>query len=123
CVPTSLLTPGTAWNLTKMALQTCWPVKPAKAAPETVNEALSPGASPRFGEPPEKLPDGPVVKPKSSTTLLNPAGTLPRAASEKSKVEVKLGACEPVNPFRPDELALPSGGRSNPIAVIVEVDP
>jgi len=106
-----------------MALQICDSVNPANAAPVTVNEALSPGSSPSFTEPPLKLPEGPVVKPKSNTTLLKPAGTLPRSASEKLKVEDKLGACEPVKPFSPDALALPSGGKSNPIPVIVDVDP
>ena len=75
-----------------MALQICDSVNPVNAAPETVNEALSPGNSPSFGEPPAKLPEGPVVKPKSSTTLLKPAGTFPKSASEKLKVEVRLGA-------------------------------
>lgn len=106
-----------------MALQICDSVNPENAAPVTVNEALSPGNSPSFGEPPLKLPEGPVVKPKSSTTLLNPAGTLPKAPSEKLKVEVRVGACEPVKPFSPDELALPSGGKSYPIPVIVDVEP
>jgi hypothetical protein len=64
-----------------------------------------------------------VVKPKSSTTLLNPAGTFPRSASEKSKVDERLGACVPVNPLSPELLALPSGGKSKPMLVIVEVDP
>ena len=122
-VPTSLPTPGTFWNLTKIALQICVSLKPAKLAPLTVNDALSPGASPSFGDPPAKLPDGPVVKPKSSTTLLKPAGRLPRSPSEKLKVDPKLGACEPVNPLRPELLALPSGGKSKPMPVIVEVDP
>ena len=93
------------------------------AAPETVNEALSPGAKPKFVEPPAKLPEGPVVKPKSSTTLVKPSGTFPRAPSEKSKVDPRLGACEPVNPLRPELLALPTGGKSKPMPVMVEVDP
>ena len=97
-------------------------MNPENAAPVTVNEALSPGASPSFGEPPLKLPEGPVVKAKSSTVELKP-GTLPTFASEKLKVEDKLGACEPVKPFNPEALALPPGGKSNPIPVIVEVDP
>ena len=97
-------------------------MKPLNAAPVTVNDALSPGAKPSFVEPPEKLPEGPVVKPKSSTTLLNP-GTVPRSASEKLKVELRLGACAPVNPLRPEALALPSGGKSYPMPVIVDVDP
>jgi hypothetical protein len=111
-VPTSLPTPGTSWNLTKIALQICVSLNPANAAPVTVNDALSPGNNPKFGDPPAKLPDGPVVKPKSSTTLLKPAGTFPKFPSEKSKVDCRLGACEPVNPLRPELLALPSGGKS-----------
>jgi len=106
-----------------MALQICVSVKPVNAAPLTVNEALSPGSSPSFTDPPLKLPEGPVVKPKSNTTLLSPAGTLPRSASEKSKSEDKLGACDPVKPFSPEALAFPIGGKSKPIPVIVEVDP
>ena len=106
-----------------MALQICSSVNPVNAAPETVNEALSPGASPSFGEPPLKLPEGPVVKPKSNTTLLKLAGTLPKFPSPKMKVEDALGACEPVKPFSPDELALPTGGKSNPMPVIVDVEP
>src|SRR5262245_9742673 len=98
-------------------------VKPVNAAPETVNEALSPGRSPSLGDPPAKLPEGPVVNPKSSTTLLKPAGTLPRFPSEKSNVDERLGACRPVNPLRPEALALPSGGKSKPIPVMVAVDP
>src|SRR6185369_7630849 len=121
--PTSLPTPGTFWNRTKMALQICDSVNPVNAAPVTVNEALSPGNSPSFTEPPVKLPEGPVVKPKSSTTLLNPAGTFPRSASEKLKLDDKLGACIPVNPFSPDALAFPSGGRSYPMPVMVDVEP
>jgi hypothetical protein len=62
------------------------------------------------------------VNPKSSTTLFNPAGTLPRSASEKLNDEVKLGACDPVKPFSPEALALPVGGRSYPIPVIVDVE-
>jgi hypothetical protein len=87
-----------------------------------VNEALSPGASPSFGLPPLKLPEFPVMKAKSSTAELKP-GTVPRAASEKVKLEDKLGACIPVKPFNPEALALPIGGKSYPIPVIVEVDP
>ena len=98
-------------------------VKPAKAAPETVNDALSPGSSPSFTDPPEKLPDGPVVNPKSSTAELKPCGTFPRAPSEKVKFDDKLGACIPVKPFRPEALALPSGGKSKPMPVMVEVEP
>ena len=101
-------------------MQICCAVNPEKAAPVTVNEALSPGASPSFGEPPLKLPEFPVMKPKSSTAELNP-GTVPRAASEKVKFADKLGACMPVKPFNPEALALPRGGKSNPIPVIVEV--
>ena len=67
-----------------------------------------------------KLPELPVMKPKSSTAELNP-GTVPRAASEKVKFADKLGACMPVKPFSPEALALPKGGKSNPIPVIVEV--
>jgi hypothetical protein len=122
-VPTSLLTPGTFWNLTKTALQICSAVNPENAAPETVNEALSPGSSPSFTEPPEKLPDGPVMKAKSSTVVLKPSGTLPTSPSEKVKFEDRLGACIPVKPFNPEALALPPGGKSNPIPVIVDVDP
>lgn len=92
------------------------------AAPVTVNEALSPGANPSLVEPPLKLPDGPVIKAKSSTAELK-FGTLPNAASEKVKFADKLGACMPVKPFNPEALALPRGGKSNPIPVIVEVDP
>lgn len=106
-----------------MALQISASVKPVKAAPETVKEPLSPGSSPSFTEPPLKLPLGPVVNPKSSTTLLNPCGTLPRSASEKVKLDKRLGAWLPVKPLRPEPLALPTGGRSKPIPVMVEVDP
>ena len=65
--PTSLPSPpgassGTFWNLTKIALQICASVKPVKAAPETVNEALSPGVRPSFTEPPLKFPELPVMK-------------------------------------------------------------
>lgn len=109
------------WNLTKTALQICASVNPAKAAPVTVNEALSPGANPRFGEPPAKLES--VRNAKSSTVELKPAGTFPTSASEKVKVEDKLGACIPVKPFNPEALALPPGGKSYPIPVIVAVDP
>src|SRR6185369_17209586 len=118
--PTSLPTPGTFWNRTKMALQICDSVNPANAAPVTVNEALSPGASPSFGLPPAKF--APVMKPKSSTAVLK-FGTVPNAPSEKVKFDDKLGACMPVNPFNPEALALPSGGKSYPMPVIVEVDP
>jgi hypothetical protein len=59
-VPTSLPTIGTFWNLTKIALQICASVNPLKAAPDTVNDALSPGNKPSFTEPPLKLPEGPV---------------------------------------------------------------
>lgn len=126
-VPTSLpplpAASGTFWNLTKTALQICSAVNPVNAAPETVNEALSPGASPSFTEPPEKLPDGPVMKAKSSTAELKPCDTLPTSPSEKTKLEDRLGACMPVKPFNPEALALPAGGKSNPIPVIVDVDP
>jgi hypothetical protein len=37
------------------------------------------------------------------------------------KFDDKLGACMPVNPFNPEALALPSGGKSYPIPVMVEV--
>jgi hypothetical protein len=113
--------PGTLWNLTKTALQICDSVSPENAVPVTVNEALSPGASPSFGLPPVKL--GPVMKAKSNTFELKFAGTLPTFASEKVKFADKLAACMPVKPFNPEELALPPGGKSNPIPVIVEVDP
>ena len=125
--PTSLppLPParGTFWNLTKIALQISASVNPAKAAPETVNDALSPGSSPSFTEPAEKLPELPVRNPKSSTAEPKPCGTFPRSASENVKFELKLGACIPVKPFRPEALALPSGGKSKPMAVMVEVEP
>ena len=98
-------------------------VNPANADPETVNDALSPGANPLFTEPLLKFPELPVRNPKSSTALLNPCGTLPRAASENVKVDDRLGACVPVKPFNPEALAFPSGGKSKPIPVIVEVDP
>jgi len=114
---------GTFWNLTKIALQICASVNPVNAAPLTVKLALSPGSRPSPTEPPLKLPEGPVMNPKSSTTLLNPSGTLPRAPSEKVKFEDKLGACIPVNPFNPEALAFPSGGKSKPIPVIVDVEP
>jgi hypothetical protein len=55
--------------------------------------------------------------------LLSPAGTLPRAASEKLNVDERLGACIPVKPFSPEALAFPVGGKSKPMPVIVEVDP
>lgn len=123
--PTSLppLPParGTFWNLAKIALQISSSVKPANAAPDTVNEALSPGSNPRLTEPPEKF--GPVINPKSSTALLNPCGTFPRSPSLNVKSDERLGACAPVKPLRPEALALPVGGKSKPIAVIVEVDP
>ena len=48
-------------------------------------------------------------------------GTVPNAPSEKVKFDDKLGACMPVNPFNPEALALPSGGKSYPIPVMVEV--
>src|SRR5690349_19767917 len=50
-------------------------------------------------------------------------GTFPRSASEKLNVDDRLGACIPVNPLRPELLALPLGGRSKPMPVIVDVDP
>src|SRR5687767_3855463 len=124
-LPTSLppLPPasGTFWNLTKIALQICSSVNPANAAPDTVNEALSPGNRPSFTDPPLKLL--PVTNPKSSTALLKPCGTLPRSASENVKFDDRLGACMPVKPFNPEALALPIGGKSKPIPVIVEVEP
>ncbi|HEV2834986.1 MAG TPA: hypothetical protein VGW58_06700 [Pyrinomonadaceae bacterium] len=98
-------------------------MKPAKAAPVTVNEALSPGNNPSLLLPPEKFPEGPVRKAKSSTTLLNPAGRFPTSASEKVKLELRLGACDPEKPFKPDALAFPVGGKSKPMPVIVDVDP
>src|SRR5215217_7716812 len=88
-----------------------------------MKDALSPGANPSFTDPELKLPELPVKNPKSSTALLKPCGTLPRAASEKTKVAERLGACMPVKPFNPEALALPSGGKSKPMPVIVEVDP
>lgn len=127
-MPTSLppLPPasGTFWKRTKMALQISDSVKPAKAAPLTVNDALSPGSNPSFTLPPEKLL--PVMNAKSRTTgggLPKPCGTVPKSASENVKFDERLGACEPVKPSRPDEFALPRGGKSKPIAVMVEVDP
>jgi hypothetical protein len=39
------------------------------------------------------------------------------------KVELKLGAWLPVKPLRPLALALPVGGKSYPIPVMVDVDP
>jgi hypothetical protein len=39
------------------------------------------------------------------------------------KFEDRLGAWLPVKPFNPEALALPTGGKSKPIPVIVEVDP
>jgi hypothetical protein len=123
-VPTSLPNgAGTFWNLTKMALHICASVNPVNAAPVTVNDALSPGSNPSLTDPPLKLPEGPVVKPKSSTTELNPEGTFPRFASEKTKVDARLGACEPVKPFKPALLAFPVGGRSKPMPVMVAVEP
>ena len=98
-------------------------MKPLNAAPVTVNDALSPGSKPSFTDPPLKLLEGPVVKPKSRTMLLKPAGTAPKSASEKVKLEDRLGACVPVKPFNPEALALPSGGKSKPMPVIVDVDP
>ena len=49
-------------------------------------------------------------------------GTFPRSASEKVNVEERLGACMPVNPLRPELLALPVGGKSKPMPVIVDVE-
>src|SRR5215212_8371914 len=88
-----------------------------------MNDALSPGSKPSFTLPPLKLPLLLVIKPKSSTAALKPCGTFPKSPSEKVKFEDKLGACMPVKPFRPDALALPSGGKSKPMPVIVEVEP
>jgi len=125
--PTSLPSPpalsGTFWNLTKIALQICDSVKPVNGAPETVNEALSPGSKPSFTEPPLKFPELPVRNAKSNTAELKPCGTFPTSASEKMKFADKLGACMPVKLFSPEALALPSGGKSKPMLVIVEVDP
>ena len=98
-------------------------MNPVNAAPETVNEALSPGNSPSFTDPPLKVPEFPVMKPKSSTALLKPCDTFPKSASEKVKFEDKLGACAPVKPFNPEALAFPSGGKSKPMPVIVDVEP
>lgn len=70
------------------------------------------------------MPELPVMKPKSSTAVApNPCGTFPRSASEKVNDELRLGACIPVKPFSPEGLALPSGGKSKPMAVMVEVEP
>ena len=63
------------------------------------------------------------MNPKSSTTELKPWDTFPRSPSENVKFELKLGACIPVKPFRPEALALPSGGKSKPMPVMVEVEP
>jgi len=66
------------------------------------------------------------MKAKSRTTgggLPNPCGTVPSAASLNVKLDVMLGAWDPVNPLRPEGLAFPRGGKSKPIAVMVEVDP
>ena len=99
-------------------------MKPLNAAPVTVNEALSPGAKPSFTDPPLKVPEAPVINPKSKTTFVKLVpGTVPRAASEKVKLDERLGACIPVNPLRPEALALPVGGKSYPMPVIVDVDP
>src|SRR5215216_3147363 len=106
-----------------MALQICCSVNPVNAAPETVNEALSPGSKPSFTEPPLKSPDGPVRNAKSNTVELKPCDTFPTSASEKVKFADRLGACMPVKPFSPEVLALPAGGKSKPIPVIVDVDP
>jgi hypothetical protein len=102
-------------------LQICASVKPVNPAPLTVKLALSPGRRPSLTSPPAKVPLTPVTKPKSRT-LANP-GTAPRSASENEKFEDSEGACMPVNPFSPEALALPSGGRSNPIPVMVDVLP
>ena len=48
---------------------------------------------------------------------------MPAAASVNTKFADRLGACIPVNPFSPEALAFPNGGKSKPIPVIVEVDP
>jgi hypothetical protein len=119
-VPPEPAAVGTDSKYTKMELARSASVKPANAAPDTVKDALSPGKRPNAPVPELKLP--PVKKPKSSTALLKP-GTLPSTPSEKLKVEDRLGACMPLKPFRPDALALPAGGRSNPIPEIVEVEP
>ena len=50
-------------------------------------------------------------------------GTFPRSPSEKLNVDDRLGACVPVNPLRPEGLALPCGGKSKPMPVMVDVDP
>jgi hypothetical protein len=76
-----------------------------------VNEALSPGNNPSFTDPPLKVPELPVINPKSRTALLK-RGTVPRSASEKVKLDDRLGACDPVNPLSPEALALPVGGKS-----------
>ena len=57
------------------------------------------------------MPELPVIKPKSRTALLK-RGTVPRSASEKVKLDDRLGACDPVNPLSPEALALPVGGKS-----------
>src|SRR5215207_7616939 len=119
-LPPLLPAGGTSWNLTTIALQICDSVNPANAAPVTVNDALSPGASPSFTFPPRKL--GPVRNAKSSTKLFNPTATLPTSASEKVKVDDALAAWLPVNPLSPEPLAFPLGGRSKPMPVIVEVE-
>src|SRR5688572_28358565 len=122
-LPSPPATSGTFWNLTKIALQICSSVKPENAAPETMYEALSPGSKPSFTEPPLKLPELPVRNAKSNTVELKPCGTFPTSASENPKFADMLGACMPVKPFSPEPLALPAGGKSKPMLVIVEVDP
>ena len=39
------------------------------------------------------------------------------------KFDDRLGACIPVKPFNPEALAFPSGGKSKPMPVIVDVEP
>ena len=123
-MPTSLPKgSGTFWNLTKIALHICASKNPVNATPVTVNDALSPGSNPSATDPPLKLLEGPVVKPKSSTTLLSATGTFPRSASEKLKLDERVGAWDPVKPFKPEAFAFPTGGRSKPIPVMVAVEP
>jgi hypothetical protein len=111
---------GTFSNIAMIAFVSCSSVKPANAAPLTVKDALSPGLNPSATLPDPKVL--PVRKPKSRTTDGAP-GTAPRTPSPKVKVELRLGACCPVNPLSPEGLAFPIGGKSKPNAVIVDVEP
>ena len=72
-VPTSLPSPSapTLWKRTKIELAIWASVNPAKDEPLTEKLKLCPGARPSLALPPLKLPELPVVHPKSSTALLN----------------------------------------------------